>query len=65
MPQENGTVLTQAQLRQMQGASLYAPTTISVNGDVSPATVAMVRRMLEERDARLARSMQHGRMRAA
>lgn len=65
VPQENGTVLTQAQLRQMQGASLYAPTTINVNGDVSPATVAMVRRMLEERDARLARSMQHGRMRAA
>lgn len=65
VPQENGTVLTQAQLRQMQGGSVYAPTTLHINGDVSAATVGLVRRMLDERDARLARSLQYGRMRAA
>lgn len=65
VPQEDGTVLTQAQLRGMQGGHVDARTTIHVNGDVSAATVGMLRRMLDERDVRLARSMQHGRLRAA
>lgn len=65
VPQEDGTVLTQAQLRQMQGGGLvYAPT-LHVNGDVGPGTVQLMRRMLEEDRARLMRSMQHGRARMA
>lgn len=61
VPQENGTVLTQAQLRQMQGGGLVYSPTLHVNGDVSPQTVAMMRRLLEEERARLMRSMRHGR----
>lgn len=65
VPQENGTVITQAQLRGMQGGSVYAPTTLHVNGDVGPQTVALIRRMLDDRDARLVRSMRHGRLAGA
>ncbi len=61
VPQEDGTVLTQAQLRQMQGGQVVYSPTLNVNGDVSPQTVAMMRRMLEEDRARLMRSMRSGR----
>lgn len=61
VPNQDGTVVTAAQMNGMGGMSFAPTTVVNVNGDVSPATVSLVRRMLDDRDARNMRSMRHGR----
>lgn len=69
VPQEDGTVVTESQLRRGATAAAaptvhYAPV-IHVNGDVGPATVALVQTMLDRNNARLVRSMRTGGVMAA
>lgn len=64
VPQEDGTVVTESQMRRSATAAggttvNYAPV-IHVNGDVGPATVQLVQAMLDRNNTRLVRSLRTG-----
>lgn len=63
VPDRDGTVVTE---RQMQGrGASYSPNyNITINGGDPRETARQVRAMLDERDARLVRSMRNGRLSA-
>lgn len=64
VPQQDGTVVTEGQMRRGAAAAggavvNYAPV-VHVNGDVGPGTVALVQAMLDRNNTRLVRSLRTG-----
>lgn len=64
VPQTDGTVVTQAQMQAASGAAYSPSYSFSIQGGDPQETARQVRAMLDERDARLIRSMRNGKLRA-
>lgn len=61
VPGQDGTVLNQAQMRGASGAGLQQVNTFNINGGDTATMRAELRAALDERDARLMRSLRNGR----